>query len=57
MLNHPLGLNIQHILKDLDIGLKESVGMEDENIRPSTAVGTKTPGKPLSPISELGASF
>jgi hypothetical protein len=56
MLNHPLGLNIQHILEDLDMGSEESVGMEDENIRPSTAAGTKTPRKPLSPISEIGAS-
>jgi hypothetical protein len=56
MLNQPLGSNIQHILKDLDMESEESVGMADDNTRPSTTAAVKTPQKPLSPISEAEAS-
>ena len=36
--------------------LKESVGMGDENMGPSTATAKKIHRKPLSPILEAGAS-
>jgi hypothetical protein len=55
MLNHPLGLNIHHILDDLDMESKESVGMADDNIRPSTAAAVRTPQKFLSPIPKTWA--
>jgi hypothetical protein len=32
MLDRPLGSNIQHILEDLEVGSKESVGMVDDNM-------------------------
>jgi hypothetical protein len=35
---------------------EESVGMVDDNMGPSTATVVKTPRKPLSPISKMGAS-
>jgi hypothetical protein len=56
MLNHPLGSNNQHILEDLDMESKESVGMADDNMGLSTTTAIKIPRKPLSPIPEVGAS-
>jgi hypothetical protein len=56
MLDHPLGSNIQHILEDLEMGSKESVGMVDNNLGPSTVAVAQTPRKPLSTIPETGAS-
>jgi hypothetical protein len=56
ILNHLLGLNIQHILEDINMDLEESVKMADDNMGPSTAAATKTPRKPLSPIPEVGAT-
>jgi hypothetical protein len=56
MLDHPLGSNIQHILEDLDMGSKDSVGIADDNLGPSTVTATKTPQKPLSAVPEMGAS-
>jgi hypothetical protein len=43
MLNHPLCSNIQHILEDLDMESKESVGMADDNMGPSATVTVGTP--------------
>jgi hypothetical protein len=56
ILNHLLGLNIQHILEDINMDSEESIKMADDNMGPSTAVATKTPRKPLSPIPEVGAT-
>jgi hypothetical protein len=54
---HPLGSNIQHILKDIDIESEDSVGMADKNMGPSTATVARTPRKALSPIPEAGTSL
>ena len=54
VLCHPLGSNIQDILKDIDMDLE--VGMGDNHMGPSNAVIEKTPRKHLSPISEARAS-
>jgi hypothetical protein len=56
ILNHPLGLNIQHILEDLDLELEESIGMADDNMGPSVAAIAKTLQRSLSPIPEARAS-
>jgi hypothetical protein len=56
MLDYPLGSNIQDILEDLDMGSEDSVGIVDDNLRPSTAAAAKTPRKTLSPILEAEAS-
>jgi hypothetical protein len=56
MLDHPLGSNIQHMLEDLNMGSEDFVGMEDDNLRPSTAAAAKTSRKTLSPILEAEAS-
>jgi hypothetical protein len=42
VLNHPLGLNIQHILEDIDIESKGSVGMADDNLGLRIAATTQT---------------
>jgi hypothetical protein len=56
MLDRPLGSNIQHILEELELGSKESVGMVDDNLGPSTEAVAQTPQKALSTIPERGAS-
>ena len=43
VLCHPLGLNIQHILEDIDMDLEESVGMGDNQTRPPNAAVERTP--------------
>jgi hypothetical protein len=56
MLDRPLGSKIQHILKDLEMGSEESIGMADDNLGPCTADVAQAPRKPLSTILEIGAS-
>jgi hypothetical protein len=56
ILDHPQGLNIWHILEDIDMESKESVGMAGDNMGPSTTVAAKTPQKVLSPIPEARTS-
>ena len=56
VLCHHLGSNIQHILEEIDMESKESMGMGDNNIGPSTAAVEKTPRKTLSLIPEVEAS-
>jgi hypothetical protein len=56
MLDRPLGSKIQHILKDLEMGSEESIGMADDNLGPCTADVAQAPRKPLSTILETGAS-
>ena len=56
ILNHPVDSNIQHILKDIDMDLEESMGMGDYNIGPSIAAAEKTSQMPLSLIPEVGVS-
>ena len=53
---HPLGSNIQHILEDIDMDLKESVGKGDNHTGPSNAADERNPSKPLSPIPEARVS-
>ena len=53
---HPLGSNIKHILDEIDLESKESVGMGDNHTGPSNAAVEKTPQKPLTPILEARAS-
>ena len=55
-LGHPLGSNIQHILKEIDMESEESVGMVDHHSGPLNAAIEKAPQKPMSPIPEVGAS-
>ena len=47
ILCHPLGSNIQHILKDIDMDSEESVGMRDNHTRPPNAAVKRTPPKTL----------
>jgi hypothetical protein len=56
ILSQPLGSNIQHILEEIDVISKDSVGMADDNmgISPKVVVGTLR--KTLSPIPETGNS-
>jgi hypothetical protein len=55
-LSHPLGSNIQHILEELDIRSEDFIGMEDDNMGPSTAAAAQAHQKPLSTIPETGTS-
>ena len=58
VLDHPLGFNIQHILKDLDLETEDSMGMQGDNLgHPAThEEPAQVPSKPLSPIPEAKAS-
>ena len=55
-LGHPLGFNIQHILKEIDMESKESVGIIDHHSSPSNVTVEKAPRKSMSPIPEVEAS-
>ena len=55
-LGHPLGSNIQHILEEIDMESKESVGMVDHHSGPPNAAIEKAPRRPMSPIPEAGTS-
>ena len=46
ILCHPLGLNIQCILEEIDLESKESVGMGDNQTGPPNAAVEKTPQNP-----------
>jgi hypothetical protein len=58
ILGHPLGLNIQQILEDLDFESEDSVVLKGDNIRQPTAEveAVKALNRPLSPISEAGTT-
>jgi hypothetical protein len=43
LLNKPLGSNIQHILDNIDMESKDSVGMADDNMGPSPLAVTRAP--------------
>ena len=55
-LGHPLSSNIQHILEEIDIESKESVGMVDHHSGPLNAAVEKAPWRPMSQIPEVGTS-
>ena len=49
--------NIQHILEEIDMELKESVGMGEDNMGPSTAAVAKTPPETLVSNSKSKGKF
>ena len=55
-LGHPLGSNIQHILKEIDIESEESVGMVDHHSGPPNAAVEKASRRLMSPIPKVGTS-
>ena len=55
ILGHLLGLNIQHILENLDLESEDLVGMKDDNMGHLTTKEevVKAPLKPMSLIREV----
>jgi hypothetical protein len=56
VLSQPLGLNIWHILEDIEMMSDDSVGLAGDNIGASPKAAEGVPGRALSPIPEVGNS-
>jgi hypothetical protein len=56
VLSQPLGLNIQHILEEIEMILDDSVGIAGDNMGASPKAVAGVLGRTLSPIPEAGNS-